>query len=86
MISTLLEMLTMVSYISLSSSVIVHTAIDIHIETTLIPFDPSLGVTKDASKTFYFRDGLKFHFKRTLMDTSACGKEEEHKNHQHMKT
>jgi len=29
---------------------------------------------------------LKLPFKRTLMNTSACGKEEEHNNHQHMKT
>jgi len=48
--------------------------------------DPSPGVKKDPSKTFYFRDVLKLHFKRTLINTCACGKEEKHNNHQHMKT
>lgn len=64
----------MVSYITLSSSVIVHTAIHINAKTALIRLDPGLGVKKDPSKTFYFHDVLKFLFKRTLMNTSACGK------------
>ena len=90
MISTLLEILSMVSYISFWSSVtalsIVHTAIHINAKTALIPLDPGPGVKKDPSKTFYFCDVLKFHFKRTLMNSSTWGKEEEHNNHQHMKT
>lgn len=57
MISTFLEMLSMVSYITLSSSV-VHTAIHIKGKIALIPLDLDLGVKKDPSKTFYFRDGL----------------------------
>ena len=64
----------MVSYISLSSFVIVHDAIHINVKTALIPLDLGPGVKKDPSKTFYFRDVLKLIFKRTLMNTSACGK------------
>ena len=48
--------------------------------------DPGPGVKKDLPKTFYFRDVLKFLFKRKLTNTTANCKEEEHKNHQHMKT
>ena len=62
-ISTFLEMLNMVSYIAISSSVIVHTAIHINAKTALIPFDPSLGVKKDPSKTFYFCDVLNWILK-----------------------
>ena len=85
-ISTLLEMLSMVPYIALSSSVIVHAIIHINAKTALIPLDPSSGVKKDPSKTFYFRDVLNLHSKRQLMNPYACEKEEEHNNHQHMKT
>jgi len=43
-------------------------------------------VKKDPSKTIYFRDVLKLLFKRTLTNTFACCKEEQHNNHQHMRT
>lgn len=79
----------MVSNITFSPSVaarsIVHTAIHINTKTALVPLDPSPGVTKDPSKTFYFCDVLNCIFKRTLMNTSAYYKEEEHVNHQRYK-
>ena len=46
-------MSSMVSYISLSSFVIVHTAIHINVKTTLIPLNPGLSVKKDLSKTLF---------------------------------
>ena len=66
MISTLLEML---SYIAFSSSItarsIVHAAIHSNVKNALIPLDPGPSVTKDPSKTFYFRDVLNCIFERT---------------------
>ena len=42
------------------------SAIHINAKSALIPLDPGPGVTKDPSKTFYFRDVLNFIFKRNM--------------------